>query len=109
MSARFRVEPRDHELEAASGETVMAAARRARLRWPTVCGGLAECGVCVLEVIDAPSPLAPPGPDEAERLAVLPESRREPARTFRLACRVVPTDGLVVRKRGVVPDADGPG
>lgn len=109
MSVRFRVEPRGHEVAAEPGETVMAAARRAGLRWPTVCGGLAECGVCVLEVLDPPPALLPPGPDEAERLAALPETRRDPAATFRLACRVVPTDGLVVRKRGVVPDADGSG
>lgn len=109
MSARFRVLPRGHELAAEPGETVMAAARRAGLRWPTVCGGLAECGVCVLEVVDVRSALPPPGPEEAERLAALPETRRDPAATFRLACRVVPTDGLVVRKRGVVPDTDGRG
>ena len=105
MSVRFRVEPRGHELAAQPGETVMAATHRAGLGWPTVCGGLAECGVCVLEVVEVPAPLPPPGADEAERLATLPEVRREPDRTFRLACRLVPVDGLVVRKKGVVPAA----
>jgi 2Fe-2S ferredoxin len=85
----------------------MAAARRAGLRWPTVCGGQAECGVCVLEVIDAPDVLAPPAEDEAVRLAGLPEARRHPERVFRLACRLLAVDGLVVRKRGVVADPDG--
>ena len=107
MSVRFRVDPSGAEVRAEPGETVMAAAARAGLRWPTICGGLAECGVCALEVVDAPSPLAPPVGDEADRLAVLPETRRYPERTHRLACRLVPVDGLVVAKRGGVPIAAG--
>jgi ferredoxin, 2Fe-2S len=106
VSPGFRVEPRGHELRAEPGETVMAAARRSGLRWPTVCGGQAECGVCVLEVVDAPGGLEPPGEDEARRLAGLPEARWHPERVHRLACRLVAVDGLVVHKRGVV--AAGP-
>ncbi len=102
MSLRVRVDPRGHELLAEPGETVMAAAVRSGLRWPTVCGGQAECGVCVLEVVDAPGGLVPPDADEAGRLADLPEQRRHPDRVHRLACRVVAVDGLVVQKRGVV-------
>jgi 2Fe-2S ferredoxin len=97
------VDPKGIELRPEPGETVMAAATRAGLRWPTVCGGQAECGVCALEVIDAPEPLADPGPEEAERLAQLPEVRRYPEHRYRLACRLVAVDGLVVRKRGVTP------
>lgn len=104
MSIRVRVEPAGVEFVATPGETVMVAAERAGYRWPTVCGGLAECGVCVLEVVGAPAPVADPGPEEAELLAALPERRRHPERAYRLACRLVPADGLVVRKRGVVPE-----
>ena len=100
---RVRIEPRGLEVQAAPGETVMAAAERAGLRWPTVCGGQAECGVCVLEVLAAPEPLPPAGPEEADRLAGLPETRRDPGRALRLACRLVAVDGLVVATRGVVP------
>jgi len=97
-----RIEPRGLEVEATPGETVMAAAQRAGLRWPTVCGGQAECGVCVLEVLAAPIPPPPAGPEETDRLAGLPETRRDPGRALRLACRLVAVDGLVVAKRGVV-------
>ena len=107
MSPRFRVEPSGIELEAEPGETVMAAALRAGYRWPTVCGGQAECGVCALEVVDAPGALALPGADEAERMAVLPERRVHPDRTYRLACRLVAVDGLTVHKRGVVHSHTG--
>lgn len=98
---RLRVEPSGIEIEAHDGETVMAAATRAGYRWPTVCGGQADCGVCALEVVDAPAPLPEAGADEAQRLAGLPERRMHPDRSYRLACRLVPVDGLVVRKRGV--------
>ena len=101
MSPQVRVEPSGIELEAEPGETVMAAARRAGYRWPTVCGGQAECGVCALEVVDTPGPLARPGADETDRIARLPERRLHPDRTYRLACRLVVVDGLTVRKRGV--------
>lgn len=103
MSLRVRIDPQGHAVRAEPGETVMAAARRSGLRWPTVCGGQAECGVCALEVVDAPGGLAPPAEDEVLRLAGLPEQRRHPARAYRLACRLVAVDGLVVHKRGVVP------
>lgn len=82
----------------------MHAATRLGYRWPTVCGGQADCGVCVLEVIDAPVPLPSPSGIEQARLDVLPETRRYPERHYRLACQLRPpavADPLVVRKRGV--------
>lgn len=101
MSLRIRIEPRGIELRAEPGETVMAAALRSGLVWPTICGGQADCGVCALEVVEAPGGLAPPTEEEALRLATLPERRRDPERDFRLACRLPAVDGLVVHKRGV--------
>jgi ferredoxin, 2Fe-2S len=98
-----RVEPAGIELDVLPGETVMAAAVRDGYRWPTVCGGLAECGTCVLAVV-APPPggLARPGPLEAGRLAAVPERRFAPDEEWRLACQLrVGAPGLVVRKRGV--------
>ena len=84
----------------------MGAATRLGFRWPTVCGGQAECGVCVLEVVAAPVPLAPPSAIEQVRLDSLPEIRRYPGRHHRLACQLQPPAGsevLVVHKRGVLP------
>jgi ferredoxin, 2Fe-2S len=107
VTARVRVEPAGLVVEVADGETVMAAAARAGYRWPTVCGGLAECGTCALEVVSGGGSLPGPAPLEADRLAAIPEGRLWPDRSFRLACQLRPPgrDGepeLVVRKKGVV-------
>jgi ferredoxin, 2Fe-2S len=100
-----RVEPSGIEIDVADGETLMAAARRAGYRWPTVCGGLAQCGVCVVDV-EAGRP-APPEDLEAQRLATLPERQMRPDAEWRLACQLrVGGAGLVVRKRGVRPITD---
>jgi 2Fe-2S ferredoxin len=81
----------------------MAAAGRGGYRWPTVCGGLAPCGACVLEVAAAPvAGLAAPAELDAVRLAALPERRLRPDASWRLACQLqVDGAGLVARKRGV--------
>ena len=96
-----RVEPAGVDIPVDDGETLMAAAVRAGYRWPTVCGGQAQCGVCVLTVV-SPSELPPPSPLEAGRLAVVPERILDPSAVLRLACQLrVEADGLVVFKRGV--------
>jgi len=96
------VEPAGIDLSVEDGETVMAAAVRSGYRWPTVCGGQAQCGVCVLTVESAPDALAPPSPLEAGRLAVVPERVLWPDAVLRLACQLrVEDEGLVVFKRGV--------
>ena len=104
MSATVRVEPSGITLELHDGETVMAAARRAGYQWPTICGGLADCGACALEVLEGAGALPRPSTIEGTRLNVLAERRRFPDRTWRLACQLVPDGVLVVRKTGVVPD-----
>ena len=104
MTATVRVEPSGITLDVHDGETVMAAARRAGYRWPTICGGLADCGACALEVLETTEPLPVPTTVEGVRLNVLVERRRYPDRTWRLACQLVPTGDVVVRKTGVVRD-----
>ena len=97
-----RVEPAGVDIAVDEGETLMAAAVRAGYRWPTVCGGQAQCGVCVLTVESALDALAPPSPLEAGRLAVVPERVLWPDAELRLACQLrIDVDGLVVFKRGV--------
>ena len=104
MTATVRVEPSGITLDVRDGETVMAAARRAGYRWPTICGGLADCGACALEVLEAAGTLPTPTTVEGMRLNALVERRRYPDRTWRLACQLVPTGDVVVRKTGVVRD-----
>ena len=108
MILRVRVEPAGIELDVHEGEPIMAAASRLGYRWPTVCGGHAECGVCALEVLAAGEQLPAPSSLEAARLATLPERRLYPEAEFRLACQMRAVTGLVVRKRGVRRTADGP-
>jgi 2Fe-2S ferredoxin len=99
-----RVEPSGITLDVRDGETVMAAARRAGYQWPTICGGLADCGACALEVVEGAAGLPTPTTVEGMRLNTLVERRRFPDRTWRLACQLVPTADVVVRKTGVVRD-----
>jgi len=104
VSATVRVEPSGITLDVHDRETVMAAARRAGYRWPTICGGLADCGACALEVLESTQALPTPTTVEGLRLNTLVERRRYPDRTWRLACQLVPTGDVVVRKTGVVRD-----
>ena len=98
------MEPSGITLDVHDGETVMAAARRAGYQWPTICGGLAECGACALEVVESAAALPTPTTVEGKRINALLERRRHPDRTWRLACQLVPTGDVVVRKTGVVRD-----
>lgn len=99
------MEPSGIEIEVRDGETLMAAAVRAGYRWPTVCGGLAECGACAVRIVgDPPASLDPPSGLEAARLATLPDRKLHPDAEFRLACQLQPGGvDLVVRKKGVRP------
>jgi len=104
VTVTVRVEPSGIMLDVREGETVMAAARRAGYRWPTICGGLADCGACALEVLDGADALPSPTTVEGLRLEALVERRRYPDRTWRLACQLVPTGDVIVRKTGVTRD-----
>ncbi len=101
------VEPSGIEIEVQAGETLMAAATRSGYRWPTVCGGLAECGACAVRIVGDP-PVGLPAPDalEGARLATLADRKLHPDAEFRLACQLRPEGGsgkLAVLKKGVRP------
>ncbi|MCW2644573.1 MAG: (2Fe-2S)-binding protein, partial [Pseudonocardiales bacterium] len=85
------------------GESIMAAAERSGLRWPTICGGHASCGVCAYQVLNGGEDLAAAAPIELELTSGLPQSPRGPTR---LACQSVFTRSgahLSGFKRGVRP------
>ena len=82
----------------------MQAARRAGLRWPTVCHGSGICSVCFVRVIETAEPL--PGISAAEALTLqrLPPSIQ--GDNLRLACQLFVTAPMTVRRGGIDPPAD---
>jgi 2Fe-2S ferredoxin len=84
----------------------MLAAIGQGYRWPNVCGGKAECGVCHVLVLSGD----PPPPEERETTAILAYRGRAAAADprVRLGCQLRVVADLVVRKVGVRPDAELP-
>ena len=96
----MHVEPVGIDIALGEGESVMAAAIRTGLKWPNLCGGKGECGVCRLVVVKGSLKGCP--------LTSLERARQERSRLAdsgelgaRLACQLVPRCDLVVRKAGV--------
>ncbi len=83
-----------------SGETVLAAARRAGLRWPTVCGGDAECGTCWALVEEGAEHCSAMAEDERARLSLGVKAREPRAR---LACQLRVSGPVTVSRRTVRP------
>jgi ferredoxin len=97
----IHVLPGDLSIEVAEGETLMAAAERAGLRWPTVCGGDGQCQTCFIEARQGDISSPPPGSTEVEGLQTLAERMDFTAGTVRLACQFRPSSDATVWKRGV--------
>jgi adenylate cyclase len=97
----IRVLPGDLTVEVADGETLMGAAERAGLRWPTICGGDGTCQTCFIEARQGDIAAPPPGPVEIEGLRVLAERMEFAPGTVRLACQFRPSADATVHKRGV--------
>jgi 2Fe-2S ferredoxin len=96
-----RVLPLDATFTVAPSESVLAAARRSGLRWPSVCNGQGSCTVCHMQIEEGLARAGPEGAGERERLDFA--GRRDPS--FRLACQTQPEGSLTVFKRGVKPEA----
>lgn len=97
-----RVLPADITMEAGPGQTLMEAAHKNGLYWPTTCGGLGTCTTCLSEILDGEACLSEMGRSERKRLV----SERGEAflkRPMRLACQAgVICDGTItVMKAGV--------
>ena len=101
-ATRVTVKPAGHEFDVPVGETMMHAAERHGLSWPTVCGGLGNCRACVLEVRSGAEALV--AMDEAERRGLEQSFRSTQRRGFllRLACQAKAAGGeITVFKPGV--------
>jgi 2Fe-2S ferredoxin len=103
---RIRIEPSGLEILAGDGESVMAAAHRHGLHWPTVCGGNATCRTCYLVVVDGAEHFRPAGPAETEAISAITRSFGHRAEPVRLACQADITGDVVVSKYGVRPAAE---
>jgi 2Fe-2S ferredoxin len=95
------VAPSGITFEAAPGQTVMAAAVAAGLRWPTVCGGNGDCLVCHVGVLAGAQHLAEPSAAETQAVRNLRGDRGGRGEHVRLACQAGVLGDVVVEKRGV--------
>jgi len=95
------VEPGGERFSSNADDSVIEAAWRAGLSWPTTCWGQADCGACAMEIVDGRELLSAVGELEAARLADLP--RRQAGRRLACQARVVGEGTVTVRKPGVRP------
>ena len=94
-------------VEVDPGESLLEAAWRAGLDWPTLCYGQAECGVCRVEIVSGHALVAPMSDEERQALrARLAPSQGGP--DVRLACRLMlervadsAVSEVIVHKRNV--------
>lgn len=96
-----RVLPSDELVTVAPGETVMAAAARAGLTWPTLCHGKAKCAVCAVQILAGAEVVSAAAENERQALRTYRgiDHERDPA--TRLACQLQVHGPVVVRKPGV--------
>jgi ferredoxin, 2Fe-2S len=98
---RARVEPLGVEFEVEPGQTLMEAAHRAGLYWPTICGGHGFCNRCFFVTDPDDGAFAPMEEEEHEALNRV-RWRQGEVPGERLACQVEIRADVVVRKDGVV-------
>jgi 2Fe-2S ferredoxin len=103
-AGRIQVEPSGIEFLAIEGETVIEAAWRQGIYWPTVCRGQGTCRTCFLAVVSGHEHLEPLGLAEQAALVDIERSVGAKPGTVRLACQLRAHGDLVVSKYGVRPD-----
>ncbi|MBP1823327.1 2Fe-2S iron-sulfur cluster binding domain-containing protein [Mycobacterium sp. OAE908] len=99
--ATVRVQPSDISFDIAAGETIIEAAWRNDLWWPTICRGAGTCKTCVLRVVEGEEHLSPVEPWEHEGLDGIRRTLPGGGVGYRLACQVKAAGDVVVRKIGV--------
>ncbi len=97
--AVVRIEPLGETIRTLPGETLMRAAIRLGIRWPTICNGVAVCGVCNVQVRNASDALPAPTPKEEQGLRSVP---LRSTGVVRLACQLVPQGELIVWRPGAI-------
>ena len=100
-SARVRLVPLDIDIEVLEGESLLAAARRVALRWPSVCNGQGNCTTCYVKIEEGGGNASAMHQQERERLYFA--GRRDSS--IRLACQLKVSGPMRVSKNGVkLPD-----
>jgi 2Fe-2S ferredoxin len=89
------------DIEVHVGETLIEAAWREGLYWPTVCYGQAQCMACHVIVREGAENLAEMGSEEAEAMQTHLRGTLRTLDNRRLACRLEVKGPAVVEKRGV--------
>ena len=101
--ARVTVRPSGVVFDVAAGETVLAAAGRHGVNWPTTCGGIGECRTCVMYVLDPDNAcVGEPGAFELAALDSISFSLNGDRERWRLACQTTVRADVTVRKPGVI-------
>ena len=99
-SAPVRIEPLGITLHCEPGETLINSAWRHGYYWPTVCGGVGDCGACRCEILTGTENLGPE--TESEAIFFRSNSRiSNLGKLVRLACCLTTVGPLTVSKRGV--------
>jgi ferredoxin len=93
------VQPSGVRFAVGTGETVFAAAGRAGLRWPTICGGNGNCGTCCSQIIEGQDGCSPIGEHEFETLSTVLRAPTDGSR--RLVCQLQIKTDVTVQRRGV--------
>ena len=97
VHASVRIMPLNIEIDVLEDETLMAAARRQGLRWPSICDGQGSCTVCYVKIDEGLSAAGPQLQWERDRLEFA--GRRDSS--FRLACQLKVLGPMQVLKAGV--------
>jgi ferredoxin len=78
----IRVEGREQPVASSPAVSILVLLQRAEVPIRTVCGGRAQCGQCLVQVLEGEERMNRPGPAETVRLKAL-----QSGPGYRLACQ----------------------
>jgi ferredoxin len=96
-----RIEPSGFTITVKADETIMAAAIRQGLNWPTACHGKAGCSLCFFKVLEGLDSLVEPTGVERDALHRYRKVDVDANPQIRLACQARLTGPLLLRKPGI--------
>jgi len=88
----IRVQGREQPVTSSPAVSVLVLLQRAAVPIHTVCGGRAQCGRCLIEVLEGAARMNRPGPAELLRLKALAAGPG-----YRLACQSYTRGELLIR------------